>query len=169
MNKISVIIANKSYTLSGEEDKDYILGLASYVDKQISDAMEKSPGSNNVFPVVLAAINIADQYFKQKEKIDELSEQLDKERFSKDEWDKRNSILIDEQNETIDRLYDRIQQLDNILVEKNKEIFDLRKDLEEKFSDNEKLNDLANQFQNDMLNLQFELMDVKKKLNDDIE
>ena len=67
MNKIIVKIANQEYTIIGKEEKDYILSLASHVDEQITKASEKTPKSNIVTPVVLASINVADQYFKSLE------------------------------------------------------------------------------------------------------
>ncbi len=163
MNRIAVKIANQDYTITGEEEKDYILSLASHVDEQIRIALEKAPKVNNVTPVILASINIADQYFKQIEKNKELIEQMEDGCFNKDDWDKRNSMLIDEQNESINKLFDRVQQLDNILVEKNKEIFDLQKELEESLEENNQLNELLNQFENDMNELQAELVSYKSQ------
>ena len=166
MNRIAVKIANQDYTITGEEEKDYILSLASHVDEQIRIALEKAPKVNNVTPVILASINIADQYFKQIEKNKELIEQIEDGCFDKDDWDKRNLLLIDEQNESINKLFERVQQLDNILLKKNKEIFDLQKELEEKSDENSQLNDLLHQFQNDMHELQVELLSFKGSSDD---
>ena len=166
MNRIAVKIANQDYTITGEEEKDYILSLASHVDEQIRIALEKAPKVNNVTPVILASINIADQYFKQIEKNKELIEQIEDGCFDKDDWDKRNLLLIDEQNESINKLFERVQQLDNILLKKNKEIFDLQKELEEKSDENSQLNDLLHQFQNDMHELQAELLSFKGSSDD---
>ena len=46
MNKIVVKIANQEYTITGEEEKDYILSLASHVDEQIRIAQNKAPKIN---------------------------------------------------------------------------------------------------------------------------
>lgn len=167
MSKIAVTvkIANQDYTITGEEEKDYVLSLASHVDEQISIAMEKAPKINNVTPVVLASINIANQYFKEKEKNNELMKQLTEGCVNKEEFDERNSLLINEQNENIDKLFERIQQLDNIINEKNKEVYDAKKELEAKNAENEKLNALINQFQNDMYELQLELITLQSDEN----
>lgn len=157
MNKIAVKIANQDYTITGTEEKDYILSLASHVDEQITIALEKSPKINSVTPVVLASINIADQYFKQKAINKELLDQINDGCFDKEEWDKKNSLLIEEQNESINKLFSRIQQLDNILVEKNKEISALKQELENQISENGKLHQIINEFQNDIYTLQLEL------------
>lgn len=158
MNKIVVKIANQEYSIAGDEEKDYILSLASHVDEQIKIALEKSPKINNVTPVILASINIADQYFKQKEKNKELMDQIAfSTKKEQEEWNSRDSLLIEEQNESINKLFERIQKLDNILLEKNKEVNDLQNELDNKVAENQKLNDLINQFQNDIYNLQLEL------------
>ncbi|MDO5095758.1 MAG: cell division protein ZapA [Peptostreptococcaceae bacterium] len=159
MNKIVVKIANQEYSIAGDEEKDYILSLASHVDEQIKIALEKSPKVNNVTPVILASINIADQYFKQKEKNKELMEQINYSASNEqqEDWMQRDSDLIEEQNESINKLFERIQKLDNILLEKNKEISDLQAELDNRVSENQKLNELINQFQNDIYNLQIEL------------
>lgn len=159
VNKIAVTvkIANQDYTISGQEEKDYVLSLASHVDEQIALATAKAPKVNNVTPVVLASINIADQYFKEKAKNNELMEKLADGNHCAIEFDERNSLLIDEQNENINKLFERIQQMDNIIIEKNNEIYSLQKDMEEKIAENQKLHDLVNQFQNDMYELQMQL------------
>lgn len=158
MNKIVVKIANQEYSITGDEEKDYILSLASHVDEQIKIALEKSPKVNNVTPVILASINIADQYFKQKEKNKELMDQINySSSTEQDDWMQRDSDLIEEQNESINKLFERIQKLDNILLEKNKEISDLQMELDNRTSENQRLNELINQFQNDIYNLQIEL------------
>ena len=81
MNKIIVKIANQEYTIIGKEEKDYILSLASHVDEQITKASEKTPKSNIVTPVVLASINIADQYFKSLEENKRLSDIIETHNF----------------------------------------------------------------------------------------
>lgn len=159
MNKIAVTvkIANQDYTITGQEEKDYVLSLASHVDEQIMLATAKAPKINNVTPVVLASINIADQYFKEKAKNSELMEKLSEGHHTSVEHDKRSSLLIDEQNESINKLFERIQQMDNIIIEKNHEIYTLQKEIENKAIENEKLHDLINRFQNDMYELQLQL------------
>ena len=80
MNKIVVKIANQEYTITGEEEKDYILSLASHVDEQIRIAQNKAPKINNLTPVILASINITDQLFKEIKKSREMSNQINGEK-----------------------------------------------------------------------------------------
>lgn len=165
MNKIVVKIANQEYTITGEEEKDYILSLASHVDEQIRIAQNKAPKINNLTPVILASINITDQLFKEIKKSREMSNQINGEKSYTDqdkitrEGDEHvtNSNLIDEQDQTIEKLYDQIQKLDKALLEKNAEINSLLSKLEDVKLMNKELDDLLNQFQNDMHDIQIEL------------
>lgn len=127
MNKIIVKIAGQEYTIIGKEEKDYILSLASHVDEQIAKASEKTPKLNSVTPVVLASINIADQYFKAVEENKQLLDKLES-----------CGIDIDSEGNNIDE----INELKKIISEKDKEI--------------EELNILINSFQNHIYQLQLE-------------
>lgn len=155
MNKIVVNIANQEYTITGKEEKDYILSLASHVDEQIRIAQEKAPKINSLTPVILASINITDQLFKERKKLDDMRNSFNPEEIEPHCID--NSDLIEEQNETIENLYERIQKLDNLLVEKNQEISNLNKKNEQYQNDNKELNILLNQFQNDIHELEIQL------------
>lgn len=160
-------IANQEYSITGEEEKDYILSLASHVDEQIRYAQNKAPRVNNITPVILAAINITDQLFKERDKTKEKTKKhgdsaTDAGNFLSDIHSKSYDSLVEEQNETIEKLYERIQSLDHILAQKNDVIGTLKMDLEAKEYENEELNKLLNEFQNDMHQLQLDLTQIKK-------
>lgn len=73
-NIAEVIINNKQYTLSGYESAEYLQKIASYIngkfgeykDKDIYKHLEKD------MKTVLIEINIADDFFKAKDQIDEI-------------------------------------------------------------------------------------------------
>ncbi len=80
---IEVIIGGKVFTLSGYESEDYLQKVASYLNGKISE-FSKIEGMNRQ-PVdvrnVLMQINIADDYFKARDEIDNLETQIaDKEK-----------------------------------------------------------------------------------------
>ena len=58
-NKVTVSIAGQEYTLVGTEDESYVRQIAAQVDSAI-----------------LAAVNIADQYFKEQSSCENLRRQL---------------------------------------------------------------------------------------------
>lgn len=60
--------------VKGEEDEEYISQLTSYVDQKMREVAVKSRSADMVKIAVLAALNIADEYFMTQRKLDQLSE-----------------------------------------------------------------------------------------------
>lgn len=78
-NRIEVSIGGKSYKISGVESEEYIQRVARYIDKkmmEISGAERPTVLSNNMI-AILTAINVADDYFKEKQKNEELLKELE--------------------------------------------------------------------------------------------
>ena len=73
-----VIIGGKQYTLSGYESEDYLQKIANYINKLIADYMKVD--SFRFLPSdkqnVLLELNIADDYFKAKNQISIMEEDL---------------------------------------------------------------------------------------------
>lgn len=65
-NKLTVKIANKSYTLVSENSREYMLEVSDFVDQHIKQINELSPCMSAEMVAVLAALNITDEYFKSK-------------------------------------------------------------------------------------------------------
>lgn len=65
MNKVEVIIAGSSYTITGQESRDYLINLANLVNDEINTILD-----SNVVPAekinVVASLNIADKFLKSK-------------------------------------------------------------------------------------------------------
>ena len=60
--------------VKGEEDEKYIGRLTSYVDHKMQEVAVKSNSTDDLKIAVLAALNIADEYFSNKKKLDQLNE-----------------------------------------------------------------------------------------------
>lgn len=76
-NKITIMINNQEYTLMSEESKEYMENVAKYIDKKIGEIVYASGGSLTMQDTaILAAINIADDYFKSEESADNLRSQI---------------------------------------------------------------------------------------------
>ena len=77
---VQVQILGQNYTIRGEADQEYILGVASYVDRKMREVTEKLPVasvSNSLSKVaVLASLNIADELMKERAQRDRLERQL---------------------------------------------------------------------------------------------
>lgn len=74
-NKITVSIAGQEYTMVAEEDENYVHRCATLVDSQVREIMNGSPlGRSDA--AVLAAMNIADQFFREQEASENLRRQI---------------------------------------------------------------------------------------------
>lgn len=60
--------------VKGEEDQQYINHLTSYVDQKMNEVATKSKSADTIKIAVLAALNIADEYFLTQKKLDQLNE-----------------------------------------------------------------------------------------------
>ena len=74
-NKIPVVIAEREYTLVGAEEEAYVQQVAAHVDAQVREIMESAHVSL-ADGAVLAAINVADELFKEREAAENLRRQL---------------------------------------------------------------------------------------------
>ena len=64
---VTVEIMGQRYPIKSSLDIEYITELASYVDQKIQSASEHSTGGDTVRIAVLAALNIADEYFRSRD------------------------------------------------------------------------------------------------------
>ena len=61
---VTVEIMGQRYPIRSALDIEYITHLAAYVDEKIQSATELSTGGDTIRIAVLAALNIADEYFR---------------------------------------------------------------------------------------------------------
>jgi len=73
---IEIEIYGQKYKIrvKGEEDEKYISSLTSYVDQKMREVALKSKSVDGLKIAVLAALNIADEYFLSQKKLDQLNE-----------------------------------------------------------------------------------------------
>ena len=69
---VTVEIMGQRFSIRSSLDVEYINRLASYVDHKIQLAAEHSTGGDTVRIAVLAAMNIADEYFRSRDTGDSL-------------------------------------------------------------------------------------------------
>lgn len=67
--EIKVEICGRSYVIKGEEEEDYILRLAQYVDKKMREVSQTPASVPSLNTAVLTALNIADELFKLREEM----------------------------------------------------------------------------------------------------
>ena len=73
-NKVQVAIDGKVFPLMGTESPEYITSVAEYIDKRISTIRESDRYNSltSYLAVILACINITDELFKEREKLEEM-------------------------------------------------------------------------------------------------
>ena len=74
-NRVTVTIDGRSYTLIAAEEEAYVQKVAAYVNNQVKSVIQNSKVSS-VDGATLAAINLADQYFKEMAASENLRRQL---------------------------------------------------------------------------------------------
>ena len=77
-SEIEVIIGGKVYYISGYESEEYLQKVASYINAKISDfeGEDAYKRLNSQYQNLLLLLNMADDYFKAKARIDLLEEEL---------------------------------------------------------------------------------------------
>jgi len=75
---IEIEIYGQKYKIrvKGEEDEKYISHLTSHVDQKMHEVAVKSKSADMFKIAVLAALNIADEFFLSQKKLDQLNEVL---------------------------------------------------------------------------------------------
>ena len=121
-NDIKVVINNKVYTLSGQESEDYLQNVATYINGKIAECQssEAYRRFNAEYQNVLLALNIADDYFKAKDQVNQmLTEDDDKD---KQIYDLRHEVIevqIKYESAQKDKISELQRQIIKLEAEKN--------------------------------------------------
>lgn len=65
-NRVKVEIFGNTYNIQGEAQEDYILQLSDYVNGKMEEVSGSLSSNNHLQVAILAALNIADEYFQMK-------------------------------------------------------------------------------------------------------
>ena len=88
-----VIIDGKVYTLGGYEEEAYLQKVAAYINHKIGElqALDDFKRFSSDTKATLVELNIADDYFKAKERIEQL--ELDIEQKEKEIYDLKHDLI----------------------------------------------------------------------------
>lgn len=75
---VEVSIMGQKFMVRSESDDNYVVEVANYVNKKINDIVAKTKSVPSLNVVLLAAMNIADEYLKYKNKKDHSSQIVEK-------------------------------------------------------------------------------------------
>ena len=91
-----VIIGGKMYTLSGYEGEEYLQRVAAYINNKINEFndIEDIRRFSVDMKSVLVELNIADDYFKAKDRIEKLEREL--ERKEKELYELKNDLISEQ-------------------------------------------------------------------------
>lgn len=64
LNKVSITINSRIYTVVANEDAEYLKSLCDYVNEKVNLVINEGNHVTADKPIVLAALNICDEYFK---------------------------------------------------------------------------------------------------------
>lgn len=65
---VTVTIFGQAYTLKGGADPDYVQEVATFVDERMKEVADSSSVSSTTKVAILAAVNIADELFREQQK-----------------------------------------------------------------------------------------------------
>ncbi|MCD8105210.1 MAG: cell division protein ZapA [Lachnospiraceae bacterium] len=126
-NSTQVIIAGKIYTLSGYESEEYLQRVAAYLNGKISE-LRNLDGYQRLSPdmrSILLNLNAADDYFKMKNKVDELEQALSEK--DRDIYELRHEIITSQIR--LENAQKQIQSLEDRNAESQKELIRLETQL----------------------------------------
>ena len=120
-NDIKVVINNKVYTLSGQESEDYLQNVATYINGKIAECQssEAYRRFNAEYQNVLLALNIAADYIKAKDQVNQmLTEDDDKD---KQIYDLRHEVIevqikYESAQKMIEEYKDKISELQRQII-----------------------------------------------------
>lgn len=111
-----VIIGGKVYTLSGYEGQEYLQKVAAYINDKINefDRLDEYRNVPSAMKSTLLQLNIADDYFKAKARVEKLEHDLDMK--DREIYDLKhdlisNQIKTDSANEELKKLQNENKEL----------------------------------------------------------
>ncbi len=75
-NRVKLLIASRSYTIIGEDSEEHINKVGKLVDARVKEMADAYPELSNADRAVLAAVNVADEHIKTREKLMRMVETL---------------------------------------------------------------------------------------------
>lgn len=167
--KINVVIDGRNFTVVGDEDEEYIQGLAKYVDKNIKRLSNKNSFLSQTMAATLAALNITDELYKTRAQLDDLEkrtkeplENYEDVKISLEKANEEIKILKRESGEYRDKILS-LNGENSKLEKEIKDYIESNKKIEEKLKDAE---DKIKSLQDKNFQSQIEIVEIKKELKE---
>ena len=126
-NVVTVAIGGEMFELIGIESEEYIANLARYVNKKITSVQKstRSVSANSDMMRILTAVNIADDYFKEKAESTKLSDELTTANNllallrEENEFLQKENLRLSEENKTFSK---KLSELERIVLKNEKDL-----------------------------------------------
>lgn len=170
--RIDVIIDGRKFTVVGEEDEEYILSLAKYVDKNIKKLSNKNSFLSQTMSATLAALNITDELFKTKIELEDL------EKKAREPLEKYENIKtsFNEAKEEIKNLKSQSKEYKDTILTLNQEKSRLEKEVQNLTKINKDMAEDIGRSEENIKSLQdknfknqIEIVEIRKELKEYIE
>ncbi len=76
-NNIIVQIFGTEYSIKGESDVEYMQAIANYIDQKMRDVQKNTSIKSALKVSILAALNIVDELFREREKYEQVISELE--------------------------------------------------------------------------------------------
>ncbi len=176
-NKVKVKIYGQEYTLSGDVPKEEIIQVAAHVDMKMQEIAEaaKAAGGVPANIAILSAVNIASEYFKLLEDMEELKRmniQLEKDaQHYVQLWDEAKKNYTDYKEET-QQVVQQKEELMEGIRQRDEEISQLKDSVESAKQQAQtgmeevvaEIEDKCRELENSFFDLQMENLQLKKEL-----
>lgn len=166
MNKVTVNIYGREYTLVSDKPKDFLLKIASFVDDEIKAVSELITSARKTDIMILACNNIAEKYF---DALNQKSENPSQEKLNETiEMQNREIAALKLQIEQKDVKIQSLEMTDMSSESLKAQIEKIQSSYEEKLAISNKkqkeLQSLNDDIQNQFYNLQLKLAQTEEKL-----
>jgi len=74
--KVTIKIRSREYAVRGSDDREQILKVAAYVDEKLKEISDSKKGLNDEKTAILAALDIAGDYFQLKREKENLLREI---------------------------------------------------------------------------------------------
>lgn len=167
-NKVVVKINGQEYSIVGAEPKEYLLKVGSFVDEKMEAVAKANQKLSTSMIAVLTCINVADQYFKEQNKFEELQKDLEQPQQVINELEKYIETLhkeLSEKDEAYSQLEKKIEEIESN-QQVDEKIILLQEQLVEKEDDLEKAETIINDLQNKLFDNQIKLVQATSDLDE---
>ncbi|MDD6429328.1 cell division protein ZapA [Candidatus Weimeria sp. HCP3S3_B5] len=125
----TVVIGGRVYTLSGFEDEEYLQRVATYINNKIDEftKVDSYRKANADQRAMVLELNIADDYFKMKEKATDLETQLSQK--DKELYDLKHQLITNQ----VDK--EDLSEREEALKKENEELKAIKEKLESSLAD----------------------------------